>query len=531
MLCALLIGMAAGWAYFARSGVPDSPNGLPIAFMAADMARSMREGVPVPLWSPYALNGYGAPIAQFTPQGAAYAVAALEVLFTDTTADAFRLVMIVALTVTSGAMYALLMAWGIRWPLPATLIYMLSPFVGLTAPDVLGDLSLVLGHALLPMFWLFVTRALHPDTRAERFWVVLAVLTLGGMGLTVPLVSAGAWVGAAVSQMRRPGSAVLLLIGFGAVAVCAPLWMPMLWSTGQVYWLEPALPVTYPPQMAGFIGPVQAYSAVPQYTLGLLLPVLMVLGWVLRWRRAEHWALLPIGTGGVLAVWSAGMVWPTAQWLSLGSFYGALAAAGVFNWLWGQVRAHLRAQAEWVAAASVIALSLPVLALPARPLMKDFSVGAQWAYEQATGATPLLPAGHAVPSVMRSVPPLSSVMIADFDGSDPRTLNRVLPNTGLTVAIMAQAGYEHVWQISTDVARDLPVMVAYTPAWRATLDNQPLTIIRREDGLLAVRVPPAQNAQLRLTHTLTIEQRVPWGLVIGMALGLLIYVGRRWPFG
>ena len=70
IITAALIGLIVGWAFFVRSGIPAITSGTHAAFMASDFASALREGVPVPLWSPHAQSGYGAPIPQFTAQGA-----------------------------------------------------------------------------------------------------------------------------------------------------------------------------------------------------------------------------------------------------------------------------------------------------------------------------------------------------------------------------------------------------------------------------------------------------------------------------
>src|SRR5688572_28570408 len=82
-LLALAFALLAAWTFLSENQMSASTQNEHFVFQANDIAQAMREGIFYPRWSPYAVQGYGAPIPHYYPQAAAYFVAVFDVLFTN----------------------------------------------------------------------------------------------------------------------------------------------------------------------------------------------------------------------------------------------------------------------------------------------------------------------------------------------------------------------------------------------------------------------------------------------------------------
>ena len=217
----LVIGFSllVAWPFLLQSGLPRTNALENHVFMVADYATAFREGRLYPRWSAAALNGYGAPIPHYYPPGAAYSTAVIEVLFTGDTVIAVRFMGILALALAGVMTYAFVLRWGgARAGILAAILYVYSPYMGLTAPHILGDFPGLLGLALLPTLLWGVHRLLLRD-RAYDF--LLVALTTGALLVTAPNALL------ATTENRRPTCSVVTLlnvqVAFVASGNLAPL--------------------------------------------------------------------------------------------------------------------------------------------------------------------------------------------------------------------------------------------------------------------------------------------------------------------
>jgi hypothetical protein len=524
LLVAAVIGLLVGWAFFVRNGVPAVTQGTHTAFMAADFADALREGVVVPLWSPHAQNGYGAPIPQFTPQGGAYVIALVELFFTDRTNEAVRLVMVVSLVASSMLWYSLVTAWGLRWGLASAALYVLSPFVGLTAPHVLADPALVISHAVVPAFLLVVTRWLQ-DPKPPV--LVVAALVLGALGLVAPLVAVGGWGLAVVLAMTtgyRSAFPSLLGVGLAGAGICAPLWLPALLLNPAVTWLPSGQPPAFEVRALEMFTPVRIYPSTPQGTVGLLLMLALGGAWLARARGGVVWPPLLAGTVALAAAFVGCLVAPSMGWLVLATVGAALGASGVLVWLDNTVRPSRRVWAQASAVASVFALSLPVLATPFGPTTTDFSPAAQLRYEQRTRSTALLPSGHSLPSALPVSLSASPFLLGGYESG---VFNRIAPTGSLRLAPIDQNSHASSWQLTFSADIQAEVLLAHFPGWYAQLDGRPLAVSPSPNGLLTVALPTMPSGVLRVDYGLAPPQVVAWLAVLMTAGVLALYVRRR----
>jgi len=522
LLIAALIGLAVGWAFFVRPGIPAITTGTHVGFMASDFASTLREGAPVPIWSPHAQNGYGAPIPQFTPQGAAYLTALMEVFFTDSTSEALRFVMLAALVGAGVGMCSLTSAWGLHWGIVAAALYVLSPFVGLTAPHLLADPSLMLAHAFLPALMWIATQL----RRGEKQSLVLAGSgVLGVFSFIEPHVAVMGWLGGLVLLLLTGGRGALMNwfgIGLAGLGISAPLWLPALMLSSEVTWLPSAQPSPFNISVWDWLTPVRTPTAIPQFTLGLLLPLMMAAAWVYRLRWGERWPLLTVGTLGLGSAALGCWLFPATWWLSVGSFWAAAGGAGALAILDRWIRPDRRNWAKISATASLFAVSLSVLATPFGATTTDFSTAAQLRYEQRTGSTALLPSGQAIPSALAVVPAANPLLLHSYESG---TVNRIPMAGGARVSVLQVSSQSNVWQVGMVAGGTLPVSIAYFPGWSATLDEIPVPVERQaESGLIQVKLTPTANGTLRIQLGLTPPQIVAWLAVIftGMALGIYV---------
>lgn len=528
VLVAGLLGFIVAWGFFVRTGIPAVTLGTHTAFMTADFASALREGVNVPLWSPHALSGYGAPIPQFTPQGAAYLGALIEVFFTDDTSEALRVLMAGSLALAGIGIYGLVTAWGGRWGLVAVALYLLNPFIGLTVPHVLVDPALMLAHALMPCVLWCATRLAQGE---RRRMVVIGVLLLGLFVFIHPQLAVVTWGMGAALLWTTGGREVILHwlgIGTGAIGVSAPLWLPAFLLMSQVTWLEAAQMTALNGSVGEWLMPLRTPPTTPQFTMGVILPLMFVGAW-LYWIRAAdvRWKLLPVGTLGFGAAVLGSVLSPAVWWLSAASFGVVIGAAGLLPLLDFISSASLR-QRRFVTVGAVLAifiLSFPVLSAPIGATTSDFSRAAQVRYEQRTGHTALLPIGHAIPSPFNRVPPENPILLGSYETD---TLNRIPITDGARVAVMQIGSQTNVWQVGVVEEATLLISIAYFPGWEASLDGQPVSLQRHaESGLIEVVLPRTNNGTLRVAYGMTTPHLIAWLAVGCTALVLGLYTRKR----
>lgn len=239
----LVIGfcLIVAWPFLVRdnlSGLNDSEH---YVYRAADYADAIKSGHLYTRWSPEALQGYGAPIPNFFPLGAAYSAAMLDVLFTNDTIIAVRLVYTVVIVIAGSIVYAFVkQRTNALSGVFAALLYISNPFIGLTVPHVRGDLPLALGIALLPMLLWAVNRSLIRHHTSD--YVVIA-LVYAAIIVTIPaLLPQGLFLSVALivvhffpkiqwKQFSLLSSAMISGIGLSAF-----YWMPALLERGTVKW-------------------------------------------------------------------------------------------------------------------------------------------------------------------------------------------------------------------------------------------------------------------------------------------------------
>nr|MCU0476823.1 hypothetical protein [Anaerolineae bacterium] len=306
--------------------------------------------------------------------------------------------------------------------------------------------------------------------------------------------------------------------------ISAPFWLPALALDSAVTWLASPQPAAFRVSAWEFLAPVRVASGTPQFTLGWVLPLLVGLAWLGRWRGAAAWPLLTVGTAGVLVAWVGCVVSPAPVWLSMGTLAAVLAGAGGLRWLHDSLKPERRRWGYISAALSIVALSLSVFPSAGGAVTVEFSASAQLRYEQRTRTPAVLPSGRAIPSALPALAPANRLLLNDYDTP---AFNRIPLNAGARMSVLEQRSHRLVWQVGTTQPVTLTVLVAAYPAWQAALDGQALPTARTTDGLLSVRVPPVANGTLVVWHGWVPEHALAWLTVMLTALGMAVYLRTR----
>lgn len=307
LLIVLVFAIAASWSFLVQPSLPETNANRNYAFLTADFAEALREGVLYPRWSPHVLAGYGAPIPNFYPPGAPYTAAVVEVLLTNDTWTALRLVYALSICGAGIAMYCFVTRWlGSRAGVLASILYVFSPSVAVITPLVLGDLPGAMSLALLPTLLWAASRLIilnHP------FDFALVALTIGAMTITEPR---SAFVGLCLTfvltlwamfnrgaMATRRGrwkllATMLLAAGIG-VATAACYWLPALMEDYAVDWVRDTVELHLPTlTLDELIAPLRQLDPAevvlrPQYTLGRAILIYLLIGGAGAVMLARRW--------------------------------------------------------------------------------------------------------------------------------------------------------------------------------------------------------------------------------------------------
>ncbi|HEX2620682.1 MAG TPA: 6-pyruvoyl-tetrahydropterin synthase-related protein, partial [Phototrophicaceae bacterium] len=287
VILVVLLSLCISWSFLTRSGINLNSASLNHGFMAADIADGLREGHLYPRWSPHAFGGYGAPIPDYYPPGAAYTVALAEVLFTNDTETALRLIYALAPLLAGSMVYAFVSRrTGAPEGMLAALLYVFSPYFGLVAPHILGDLPGVLVLVLIPALLRSVNRLLMVNQPTDFVWIALATAALL---LTRP---SGLLAGIALSLIlillhlmdrKRWWRVLLVTIAMViGVTMAAMYWLPALLELNAVHWIPPDFPaISHILTLSDFLAPLRQIDPGELAPTAQFTPGWVVLGFAL----------------------------------------------------------------------------------------------------------------------------------------------------------------------------------------------------------------------------------------------------------
>ncbi|HVU14059.1 MAG TPA: 6-pyruvoyl-tetrahydropterin synthase-related protein [Phototrophicaceae bacterium] len=521
VLLVLAFSLVAAWPFLLQPGLPLTNAGEHYVYRSADYAQAFAEGRLYPRWSPNALTGYGAPIPNYYPPGAAYVPAVLDMFLTNDATLAVKLVYALALCLAGVAVYTFVTRRsGAATGVIAALLYIYSPYVGLTAPYLLGDLPGVICLMLIPALLWSIDRLLHLDQPLDILFV--AAITAALLLTDVPAAIV-AWTLAAALLAANTGAYArwYLIIGAGmiGVALAGCFWLPAFFEADAVQWF--ARPLAIPQQLTLLelltpLSPVDpgALIPAPQFALGLTLVAFIPASFpmIARRRLGFHALFLLLGlalTALTLTVFSSEV------WL-LGpiTLCFAVASSAVIHWIKMQVFLPLLT-------ALILIVAAPIWLAPRwsqTPI--DTSPQAQVEYEQQGFGIAVLPDGEPLPSTIAPTTAPNRALIASYgDG----LVSKIAQDSNLQIGILEHDSHGDQFQVQTFAPLTLRILTAYFPGWAATFNGVPIPLVPGDDGLITLNLDNGARGDLAISLESTPPRLLGWS-VSWLALLLLITV-------
>ncbi|PJF20768.1 MAG: hypothetical protein CUN56_14505, partial [Phototrophicales bacterium] len=288
ILIALAMSIAIAWSFLLHDKLPAGHQLEHTVFQASDIVTGFHEGRFYPRWSPYAVNGYGAPIPNYYPMGTPYIIATIETLFSNNLNQAVRITFILTYAVAGLGIY-LLVSRRTDAPigLMSSVLYLYSPMIGSTVPYVMGDLALLMGGALLPLsLWSsyrLIKSKLRIDFVMHCLILALFVWIHPQMAIISIIMSYGYALFDQPPKSRLQPIVRLTLAVVAGWLLVAFYWLPAILEHNLVNWY-PQDSYVFPMLTLGqLVAPMQQIDSglvmpQPQFKLGWVIIALIAVG-------------------------------------------------------------------------------------------------------------------------------------------------------------------------------------------------------------------------------------------------------------
>jgi hypothetical protein len=543
ILIAIFFGLLAAWPFLLQEGLPRTNATENHVFMAADYAEAFREGRLYPRWSAAALSGYGAPIPNYYPPGAAYSAATLELLFTDDTVIAVRLLYVLSSVMASAMTYVFVMRWaGAAEGILASVLYVYSPYIGMTAPHILGDLPGIMSMALLPTLLWAMHRLL---LRNYVFDFMLVSLISSALLLTdVKMTFAGAFFSItligwyAYTQEHKINGFRVFFAWLVGILLASFFWIPALFEQDAIRWMESSFePITHKLNFHTLITPLHKVDLSelvpqPQLAIGSGILIFAVLGIINVLKERENREMyLFFAVSGFFILLSGSTLLTEEIWL-LGPLTLCLSITGSATI---RLRRHLphryRRLALPTILVSVITMAITVWLPPQWPAsFGDSGPSGQILYEQQGYGIAVLPPGQDIPVTIPSPIVPNRSLISNYQTD---TITRI-PQNQLPVASdeWESETHEDRYSVFAEDAITFEVLRANFPGWKATLDDIPLELQTSEtNGLIQLTIPPTYDGELVIVLGATPLRQtawiISWSMFVFLLLGTLVRSRRQ----
>ena len=542
ILIAFAMSVAMAWSFLVRSDLPAGHQLEHTIFQSSDIVTAFKEGRYYPRWSPYAVNGYGAPIPNYYPMGTPYTVALIDILFTNDLHQAVRIVFVLTYAVAGGSMYLLVSRrTDAAIGLLSSILYVYSPMIGSTIPNVLGDLPLLMASALLPLsLWTSYRLTMRRQSSDFAFHsLIIALLmwihpqmTLISIVLSVfySFLDHETW------DIRR-----IIPVLFANILGCllaSFYWMPALLEHNLVNWY------TLDSLQAHILTLNQLFTPLQQIDSGLLVPqAQFTLGWIITGLTIFGSLVIlsrPIVTKRFYAltmifscvfIFIALVINPNEVWLLAPMTLCFSILGGSFLHL----RKYVSPQASRLLLAFSIALtlifSIPVWLIPSPHITVSASDAiAQIRYEQQEYGISTLPNGLPLPSMIEPSRPISRFLMNSYELNAPIRYDEQQNNARTVVSLLETSSHQQSYRILNEASTELEFIIPYFEGWQASLDNRLLqTYANPENNMLRAQVPKADNEELTISLTESPTRIFSWGISLGALaiLGLVLIFRNR----
>lgn len=522
-----------------QPSLPHTNAGEHYVFQTANIATALQEGRLWPRWAPHALGGYGAPIPHYYPQAAGYLAALFQIVLTGSPVFAVQVVHAIALIGAGMLIYT----WvarraGAQAGLLANILYSFSPYVGLVAPHVLGDLPGVVCHMLLPLLLWSLDRVLttrHPiDLIVTGLTTSLLLITdirYAALSCCLALVYV-AWD--ARTQPRRAVwryALVALLLGAG---VASFFWLPALTERDAVMWRSIMQAPDYRLSFENMLAPLRQtdpaeLTPTPQFTLGFALVAFTIGGifWIALTRAWKSLSALFLGCGVALAL-IALLRLPDQTWLLGGiTFCFAIAASAS-----ARLRMHFRPRRRFALGllGSLVLLSaaLPIWLFPfSRDDFGGTSGAAQIQYELQGFGIAGLPPGLPLPTTLSPNLVPNRALLESYTGREITKIDTLYLNSNVQLGFLEHTSNSDRIQVQTYAPTSITVLTAHFPGWRVSTTAGAVSVNRDEQtGLISLDIPNPLAGELTISLESTPARAIGWA-VSWLMHGLLIFFSRR----
>ncbi len=531
VLLVLALSLAVASSFLFQAGLPRASASERYVYLTADFATALREGRLYPRWSANALGGYGAPIPNFYPPGAAYSAALAQIFLTGSAVDAVRLMYALAFCLAGAVTYTFVAR---RSSAPAGLIaaalYLFSPYVGQVAPHLLGDLPGMIGLALLPALLWAVDRLLVGDQPHDLLLVALAT---AGLLLTEPhtgLVGLGLAAAFCAAQPRAASSggkrvAVGLLLG---VVMSAFFWLPALAEATAVQWYPTTAPIQPTITLAGLLTPLRpidpdAMLPAVQATLGLtgVIGALVGTAAIGFAREAIRFEGLFLYAGAALALTGIALL-PNQVWL-IGPITLCCAIGGSAIWRVGRrLKPSQRGPALPLLLIAILLGALPVWAFTGTPgTFETPNALAQIEFEQRGYGVAVLPPGAPLPSNAGAAPAPNRALLNSYQTSVVDKIDSAsLPST-VGIGVLEHTTHSDLFSVRARSATPIKLLTAWFPGWTASFGASSIPLTPTADGLMTLRMP-ADTGELLVSLGTTPVRAAAWALSWGALIALAL---------
>ncbi len=579
VLIVIVFSLAAAWSFIANEGLPHTNATENYVYRTADYAQALKEGRLYPRWSPHVFAGYGAPIPSYYPPGAAYSAAVIQMLFTDDSVAAVRVLYVLSLGLAGAMTYVFVTRWsGAVAGVLASVLYIYSPYVGLVSPHILGDLPGVITLALVPTLLWSVTRLIQLN---RSFDVLFVAFSTAGLYLTDARIGNVALILMVflvlwhyLTIRRRKAFFLLILAVFMGLGLAAFYWLPALLEQTEVQWRTPtisALPlrVTFPDVLLPIFQVDRAELIVtPFLRIGILGIVFALLGGltIVFVRRCAGFHALFLVMGIVLLVvvvtvfpTEIELLGPIMFCLSIGGsavihlrdiipskqfmawravLLNHLETVGSLQRLIDRILLGMLHPAAWkrnllpVLLVFVLVGALPVWLSPVYPQsFGPVDAPAQVGYEQQGFGVAVLPPGMPIPATIPENLTSNRHLLSGYSSGD---IDKIAPNQ-MTVdtqaSVLYHASHSDRFQIRVNRPTTLSILTAFFPGWQAFIGDREVALKpNAETGLISVALPSTQGNELLITLGATPVRQAAWsisGVVFISLIGITLLRLRR----
>ncbi|MCC6612070.1 MAG: hypothetical protein IT320_01265 [Anaerolineae bacterium] len=522
-----------------QPGLPRTNDSEHYVFQTENTAAALQEGRGYPRWAPHALAGYGAPIPNYYPQGAAYLAALTEIVIAGDPVAAVQIVYALALTLAGVTMYALVARRaGAAAGLVANLLYSFSPYVGLIAPHVQGDLPAVICLWLLPALLWSLDRLM--SARLPFDFAIVSLVSAGLILVDLRFAVAGFCLGAllvawhADSADRQPGRwrTAAWALGLG-VCLSAFFWLPALIEHNAVRWDNVTTPIPARLALTELIAPLlqpDPSALVPsaQWTLGTPLALFSLLAAaLLLFRRARLTFQALFLVLGAIAILIGLLLAPDQTWLlgimTLCLSIGASSLAEIY----AVAAMRRRGWLLTLLCTVIVAAALPIWLYPyPNEPFGSAAPAAQVEYELQGFGIAALPAGAPLPTTLAPSLSANRALINGYRTGDIIKIDTVYLNSSVQVGFLEHTSHSDRLQVQTFAPTQFTMMTAYFPGWTASANSGGVHLSQDADtGLISIAFDQAATTELTIGLGPTPIRTIAW-IVSWAALGAIGLITR-----